>query len=151
MLLAGVYDCPCFFLNLVLIQRPQAERDTEFLLLRHELSVMIRPPHDDGVKGTVELTISSTAETVPNHPARRGGDWGHAGKRGKGSIRANTSAVRPGADDLCDTDGTDARFSSQRGEPSPLNQQSDLLLAGCSFGTQCFRPSCDLGSDWPVT
>lgn len=42
MLLAGAYDCLRFIIGLVLIRRPEAERDTELLLLRHELSVLRR-------------------------------------------------------------------------------------------------------------
>ena len=40
MLLAGIYTCLRVLVDLVLIREPQAERDTELLLLRHELSVL---------------------------------------------------------------------------------------------------------------
>ncbi len=104
--------------------------------------VVVCPPHDDGVEGAVELTISSTVETVAYYLARRGGDWCHSRKRRKGSIRANPAAVGPSADDLSCADGTDTRFSGERGSEF-INQLGQLLFAGCSFGTQCFRTSRD--------
>jgi hypothetical protein len=42
MLLAGVYACLRLILDLVLVRLPRTERDTELLLLRHELSVLRR-------------------------------------------------------------------------------------------------------------
>ncbi len=104
--------------------------------------VVVCPPHDDGVEGAVELTISSTVEAVAYYLARRGGDWCHSRKGCKGSIRANPSAVGPSADDLSCADGTDTRFSGERGSEF-INQLGQLLLAGSSFGTQCFSTSRD--------
>ncbi len=40
MVLVGIYACLRFFLDAVLIRLPQAEREAELLLLRHELSVL---------------------------------------------------------------------------------------------------------------
>ena len=40
MVLVGVYAYLRFFLDAVLIRLPQAEREAELLLLRHELSVL---------------------------------------------------------------------------------------------------------------
>ena len=40
MLLAGLYVCLRFLVDLFLIRQPQAQRDAELSLLRHELSVL---------------------------------------------------------------------------------------------------------------
>lgn len=65
MLLAGVYDCLRFLLNLVLIPRPQAERDAELLLLRHELSVLRRSVKKPRLRTSDRLIVSALAMRLP--------------------------------------------------------------------------------------
>jgi len=65
MLLAGVYACLRFFLDAVLIRLPQAERDAELLLLRHELSVLRRSVKRPRLRMADRLILSALAMRLP--------------------------------------------------------------------------------------
>ncbi len=65
MLLAGVYACLRFFLDAVLIRLPQAERDAELLLLRHELSVLQRSVKRPRLRMADRLILSALAMRLP--------------------------------------------------------------------------------------
>src|SRR6266540_1095480 len=65
MVLAGVYACLRFFLDAVLIRLPQAERDAELLLLRHELSVLRRSVKRPRLRMADRLILSALAMRLP--------------------------------------------------------------------------------------
>jgi hypothetical protein len=65
MLLAGVYACLRFLLDAVLIRLPQAERDAELLLLRHELSVLRRSVKKPRMRMADRLILSALAMRLP--------------------------------------------------------------------------------------
>ena len=65
MLLAGVYACLRFFLDAVLIRLPQAERDAELLLLRHELSVLRRSVKRPRLRMADRPILSALAMRLP--------------------------------------------------------------------------------------
>src|SRR6266704_722661 len=65
MFLAGVYACLRFFLDAVLIRLPQAERDAELLLLRHELSVLRRSVKKPRLRIADRLILSALAMRLP--------------------------------------------------------------------------------------
>ncbi len=98
-LLAGVYACLRFVINLVLIRLPQAERDAKLLLLRHELSVLRRsvkkprpPMWDRMILSALALRLPRSAwsalivqpETVLNwHRALVRRKWAAYSRRGR--------------------------------------------------------------------
>jgi hypothetical protein len=57
-------------------------------------------------------------------------------------LGADSAAVGLSADDLSCADGTNARFSGER-RSEFSNQLGQLVLAGCSFGSERFRTSRD--------
>ena len=65
MLLAGVYDCLRFLVGLILSRRPEAERDTELLLLRHELSVLRRSVKKPRLRTSDRIILSVLAMRLP--------------------------------------------------------------------------------------
>ena len=65
MLLAGVYACLRFLLNAVLIRLPQADRDAELLLLRHELSVLRRSVKRPRLRMADRLILGALATRLP--------------------------------------------------------------------------------------
>src|SRR6266704_909134 len=65
MFLAGVYACLRFFLDAVLIRLPQAERDAELLLLRHELSVLRRSVKRPRLRMADRPILSALAMRLP--------------------------------------------------------------------------------------
>jgi hypothetical protein len=65
MLLAAVYDCLRFLLDLVLIRRPQAERDAELLLLRHELGVLRRSVKKPRLRTSDRMILSALTMRLP--------------------------------------------------------------------------------------
>ena len=65
MLLAGVYTCLRFLLDIVLIRLPQAERDAELLLLRHELSVLRRSIKKPRLRTWDRIILSALAMRLP--------------------------------------------------------------------------------------
>jgi hypothetical protein len=67
----------------------------------------------DRVQGAVELPVTATVDAVEDDRPRRGGDRRDAGQGGKRRLGAGPAAVRPGAEDLCRADRTDARLGKQ--------------------------------------
>jgi hypothetical protein len=65
MLLAGVYACLRFLLDLVLIRLPQAERDAELLLLRHELSLLRRSVNTPRLGMGDRMILSALSMRLP--------------------------------------------------------------------------------------
>jgi putative transposase len=65
MLLAAVCACLRFLVGLILIRQPQAERDTELLLLRHELSVLRRSVKKPRLRVWDRLLIAALARRLP--------------------------------------------------------------------------------------
>lgn len=65
MLLAGAYACLRFVLDLVLMRLPQAERDAELLLLRHELSVLRRSVKRPRLRMWDRMILSALAIRLP--------------------------------------------------------------------------------------
>jgi len=65
MVLAGVYACLRFFLDAILIRLPQAEREAELLLLRHELSVLRRSVKRPRLRMADRLILSALATRLP--------------------------------------------------------------------------------------
>ena len=65
MLLAGAYDCLRFLVGLVLSRRSEAERDAELLLLRHELSVLMRSVTKPRLRMSDRLILSALAMRLP--------------------------------------------------------------------------------------
>ena len=65
MLLAGVYDCLRFLLDLVLARLPQADREVELLLLRHELSVLRRSVKKPRLRTWDRMVIGALAMRLP--------------------------------------------------------------------------------------
>ena len=65
MFLAGIYACLHFFLDAALIRLPQAERDAELLLLRHELSVLRKSVKRPRLRMADRLTLSALAMRLP--------------------------------------------------------------------------------------
>ena len=65
MLLAGAYACLRFMLQLLLTGLPQAERDAELLLLRHELSVLRHSVKKPRLKTLDRVILSALAMRLP--------------------------------------------------------------------------------------
>ena len=65
MLLSGAYTCLRFLLDLVLIRLPEAERDAELLLLRHELSVLRRSVKKPRLRVWDRMILSALAMRLP--------------------------------------------------------------------------------------
>src|SRR5713226_10350642 len=65
MVLVGVYAYLRFFLDAVLIRLPQAEREAELLLLRHELSVLRRSVKRPRLRIADRLILSALAMRLP--------------------------------------------------------------------------------------
>ena len=65
MLLAGAYTFLRFLLDLVLTRLPQAEREAELLLLRHELSVLRRSVKKPRLRIWDRMILSALAMRVP--------------------------------------------------------------------------------------
>ena len=65
MLLAGLYVCHRFLVDLLLIRQPQAHRDAELLLLRHELSVLRRSVKKPRLRMWDRMILSTMAMRLP--------------------------------------------------------------------------------------
>ena len=65
MLLAGLYVCLRFLVDLFLIRQPQAQRDAELLLLRHELSVLRRSVKKPRLRVWDRMILSALAMRLP--------------------------------------------------------------------------------------
>jgi hypothetical protein len=65
MLLAGLYVCLRFLVDLFLIRQPQAQRDAELLLLRHELSVLRRSVKKPRLRMWDRMILSALAMRLP--------------------------------------------------------------------------------------
>src|SRR5215472_4207018 len=59
--------------------------------VRHALGVEIHPPDDDGVEGSVELTITASLKSVADDLTGRSGDRCHAAKGRAGGVRGQKS------------------------------------------------------------
>jgi len=66
MLLAGLYVCLRFLVDLILIRQPQAERDAELLLLRHELGVFRRSVKKPRLRMWDRMILSALAMRLPH-------------------------------------------------------------------------------------
>jgi putative transposase len=65
MVLAKVYGCLGFLLNLALIRLPQAERDAELVLLRHELGVLRRSVKKPRLRPWDRILLTVLAMRLP--------------------------------------------------------------------------------------
>ena len=65
MFLAAIYACLRFFLDAALIRLPQAERDAELLVPRHELSVLRRSVKRPRLRMADRLILSALAMRLP--------------------------------------------------------------------------------------
>ena len=65
MLLAGLYICLRFLVDLFLIRQPQGQRDAELLLLRHELSVLRRSVKKPRLRMWDRMILSALAMRLP--------------------------------------------------------------------------------------
>lgn len=65
MLRAGLYACLRFLVDLIVIRQPQAERDAELLLLRHELSVLRRSIKKPRLRVWDRMILSALAMRLP--------------------------------------------------------------------------------------
>jgi len=65
MLLAGLYICLRFLVDLFLIRQPQGQRDAELLLLRHELSVLRRSVKRPRLRVWDRMILSALAMRLP--------------------------------------------------------------------------------------
>lgn len=65
MLLAAVYSCLRFLLDLTFVRLPHSQRDAELLLLRHELSVLRRSVKKPRLRTSDRMILSALAMRLP--------------------------------------------------------------------------------------